>query len=58
MCLLAGPLLLETVDKLEIDTHSKFVLLDRLADPHNVGTIIRSAYFLGIDAVFIEQQNM
>ena len=29
------------------------VILDRLADPGNVGTIIRTAYGLGADAIII-----
>jgi tRNA G18 (ribose-2'-O)-methylase SpoU len=59
MCLLTGPLELKKSENLiDIDLNSTCLLLDRLTDVNNVGTIIRSAYFLGIDAIFIEQQNM
>lgn len=59
MCLLTGPLEPKKADNLiDIGLNSSCLLLDRLTDVNNVGAIIRSAYFLGIDAIFIEQQNM
>jgi TrmH family RNA methyltransferase len=42
----------ETITKLpSINTNPLIILLDRLADPGNVGTIIRTSYGLGADAI-------
>ncbi|PIE97745.1 MAG: 23S rRNA (guanosine(2251)-2'-O)-methyltransferase RlmB [Treponema sp.] len=34
-----------------------FVLLDSITDPHNIGSIIRSADQLGVDAVILPERN-
>ncbi len=39
--------------KQEITSFSKILLLDRLQDPGNVGTLIRSAYSFGLEAVVL-----
>ncbi|CCH42109.1 putative tRNA/rRNA methyltransferase [Wickerhamomyces ciferrii] len=33
------------------------VYLDEVSDPHNVGAIIRSAYFLGVDFIIVSSKN-
>lgn len=37
--------------------HPFGVYLDEISDPHNVGAIIRSAYFLGADFVVVSSKN-
>lgn len=44
--------------KNEIVNQSRYVLLDRLQDPGNVGTIIRTALALGIDQVIISKDSV
>lgn len=44
----------------EFSSHSKFPLviyLDELSDPHNVGAILRTGYFLGVDMVLLSERN-
>lgn len=33
------------------------IYLDELSDPHNVGAILRTAYFLGVDMVLMSERN-
>lgn len=33
------------------------IYLDELSDPHNVGAILRTAYFLGVDMVALSERN-
>jgi len=42
-----------TIDELNIYKHISLLLLDRLQDPGNMGTIIRSADAFGIDGIII-----
>jgi len=54
---------LEGENKLQLDRDtdvSRFPLglyLDEISDPHNVGAIIRSAYFLGVDFIVLSNRN-
>lgn len=51
----------ENTLELERDTNtSRFpvgIYLDEISDPHNVGAIIRSAYFLGVDFIVLSSRN-
>lgn len=43
-----------------IESNGKFPLglyLDEISDPHNIGAIIRSAYFLGVDFIVVSEKN-
>lgn len=42
-----------SLENLKIDENSIFLILDRIMDPGNLGTIIRSADALGISAIFL-----
>ncbi|VEU21168.1 DEKNAAC102118 [Brettanomyces naardenensis] len=33
------------------------IYLDEISDPHNVGAVLRSAYFLGVDFVVLSEKN-
>lgn len=49
------------VDDLERSTDSSRyplgIYLDEISDPHNVGAILRSAYFLGVDFIVLSSKN-
>jgi len=32
-------------------------MLDRINDPHNVGAILRTAFFMGVDGVFVNIED-
>ncbi|CCH59260.1 hypothetical protein TBLA_0B04220 [Henningerozyma blattae CBS 6284] len=38
-------------------TYPLGIFLDQIMDPHNMGAIIRSAYFLGVDFILISRRN-
>lgn len=48
-------------EKLHVDSYGKRyplgLYLDEISDPHNVGAILRSAYFLGVDFVIFSERN-
>lgn len=54
VCLQAGPLGFLTEDSAAGERHATpplWLVLDRIQDPMNLGAILRSAYFLGVDRV-------
>lgn len=46
------------IKDIKIKEDSLFVILDRIADPGNMGTIIRTAEALGIDAIFLSKGSV
>ena len=34
-----------------------WLVLDEVQDPHNLGSLLRSAYFLGVDGVLVSEKN-
>ena len=46
------------IKDIKIKEDSLFVILDRISDPGNMGTIIRTAEALGIDAIFISKGSV
>jgi 21S rRNA (GM2251-2'-O)-methyltransferase len=52
---------LEEVGEFSTDSYGKRypfgLYLDEISDPHNVGAILRSAYFLGVDFVIFSERN-
>ncbi|BFZ54513.1 hypothetical protein PYCC9005_001550 [Savitreella phatthalungensis] len=55
------PLLIDQIDTLPLprdgEKRELIVLLDEISDPQNLGSILRSAYFLGVDAVIMSSRN-
>lgn len=47
----------EILKTFEVKKNPCFVILDELQDPHNVGSIIRTAAAFGVDAIFIPEHN-
>ncbi|GMM32239.1 Mrm1 protein [Martiniozyma asiatica (nom. inval.)] len=48
------------VDNKSVKGKKRFPLalyLDELTDPHNVGAIMRTAYFMGVDMIFLSERN-
>lgn len=43
------------IDNIKIKENNFFVILDRISDPGNMGTIIRTAEALGADAIFLSK---
>lgn len=43
------------IENIQITNNKFFVILDRICDPGNMGTIIRTAEALGVDAIFLSK---
>ncbi len=43
------------IEPVEIKKHDSFIVMENVQDPGNVGTIIRTAYSLGYDAVYLNE---
>lgn len=43
---------------LEVKAYDRILLLDDVQDPGNMGTLIRSAYSFGFDAVYVSKQSV
>ena len=52
---------IETANHLEIiskkTSGSTFVYLDKISDPHNLGAIVRTCYFLGVDGIIVDEHR-
>lgn len=62
VALIAGPLMIPQIQNpddwmKDLEPNAKILALDGLVDPRNVGTIIRSAYFLGASAVIMDNRH-
>ncbi len=44
-----------SIENIKIKENNFFVILDRISDPGNMGTIIRTAEALGVDAIFLSK---
>lgn len=44
-----------SIENIKINNSSFFVILDRISDPGNMGTIIRTAEALGVDTIFLSK---
>lgn len=58
MVLKCSPLKYKRITSIESKSNQNIVLfLDQITDPQNFGAILRVAFFLGVNAVVVEEKN-
>ncbi|XP_006016132.1 rRNA methyltransferase 1, mitochondrial [Alligator sinensis] len=61
VCLEASPLGLKSIEETEVpacqDPQQIWLVLEQIQDPMNLGTLLRCAYFLGVDQVVMSRSN-
>ncbi|XP_019401188.1 PREDICTED: rRNA methyltransferase 1, mitochondrial [Crocodylus porosus] len=61
VCLEASPLCVKSVEETEVpacqDPQQIWLVLEQIQDPMNLGAVLRSAYYLGVDQVVMSRSN-